>query len=285
MPKHRAMPLRITSCVVCGARDECLKVSQLWGVRRSQQRLRQVVDEIRYGKSLLPTKELEEGIKAHQILEGVRHVEKDLPTIIELINRRSQPFYMTATFCSPTFGGLRCQPDAILVETKDDTLRFLIIEDKTSNQARYYTQLYAEAVILTDRHCLIAPAFEYDKSGLGGRSDQKRLPFFPQIQGIQTIFVDVALNAYGSLKNLQNNPQSSIRFSTNYHMNPGVEPKYYAVTQSKKTIMKALKHPQYIEIEPSAQMKFTRSGKELKTYVPKEELAKTRRKPVSQHTI
>ena len=285
MPKHHAMPLRITSCIVCGARDECLKVSQLWGVRRSQQRLRQVVDEIRYGKSLLPTEELELGIKAHQILEGMRHVEKDLLTIVEMVNRRSISFYMTATFCSPTFGGLRCQPDAILVERDDDTLRFLIIEDKTSNQARYYTQLYAEAVILTDRHCLIAPAFEYDKIGLGGSLNQKRLPFYPQIQGIQTIFVDVALNAYRSLKNLRDCPMSPIRFSTNFHMNPGVEPKYFTVTQSKKAIMKALKHPQYIEIEPSAQMKFTRSGKELKMYVPKGELAKSRLKHVSQQSI
>ncbi|MCL4519441.1 MAG: hypothetical protein M1587_09615 [Thaumarchaeota archaeon] len=236
-----------------------------------------MVDEIRYKRSLLPTKELEEGIKSHEALERMRNVEKDLPTIIESINHRDPPFYMTATFCSPTFGGLRCQPDAILVESKGDVLRLLIIEDKTSNQARYYTQLYAEGVVLTDRHCLIAPAIESDILGIGGRSDQRRVPFYPQLDGFETILVDVSLNPYGSLAKLQNKPLSPIKFSTNYHMNPGIESKYYTVTQSKKVILKALKHPQYIEIEPSAQMKFARSGRQLKTYVPKSELEKTRK--------
>ncbi|MDG6997153.1 MAG: hypothetical protein JRN52_14625 [Nitrososphaerota archaeon] len=282
MPKRHPIPLRMTSCLVCGAKDECLKVSQLWGVRRNQQRLRQVVDEIRYNKSLLPTQELEDGRRAHQALGVMRGVEKDLPKIIESINMRNPPFYMTATFCSPTFGGLRCQPDAILVEAREDTLRLLVIEDKTSNQARYYSQLYAEGVILTDRHCLIAPPIEWDQVGIGGRSDQKRIPFYPQLQGFETVLVDVTLNPYGSFEKLLNSPLNPIRFSTNYHMNPGVESKYFTVTQSKKVILKALKHPQYIEIEPSAQMKFTHRGKELKMYVPKRELERTRKKAVAQ---
>ncbi len=212
----------------------------------------------------------------------MRGVEKDLPKIIESINMRNPPFYMTATFCSPTFGGLRCQPDAILVEAREDTLRLLVIEDKTSNQARYYSQLYAEGVILTDRHCLIAPPIEWDQVGIGGRSDQKRIPFYPQLQGFETVLVDVTLNPYGSFEKLLNSPLNPIRFSTNYHMNPGVESKYFTVTQSKKVILKALKHPQYIEIEPSAQMKFTHRGKELKMYVPKRELERTRKKAVAQ---
>ena len=176
---------------------------------------------------------------------------------------------MTATFCSPTFGGLRCQPDAVFVEPKEDSLRLLIIEDKTTNQPRYYTQLYAEAVIFTDRQCLVARAFEDDQIGLGGKAEQKRVPFYSQLKGFDRFLVDASLNPYGSLERLRDKPLNPIRFSENFHMSPGIESKYFAVTQSKKVIMKALKHPQYVEVERSAQMKFTKKGKELKTFLPK----------------
>ena len=245
-------------------------MSHLWGVRHSQDRLRQVVDEIRYNRSLSPTKELEEGRKAHEILEQRRSVEKDPHVIVDRINARSEPFYMTGTFCSPTFGGFRCQPDAVYIEAKGELLRMLIVEDKTTNQPRYYTQLYAEAVILTDRHCLMAPAYERDVLGVGGRMDERRLPFYPQLKGFESFIVDASLNPYGSLQKIRDSPLSPIRFSENFHILPGIETKYFAVTQSKKAIMKALKHPQYIEVDRTAQMRFTRKGKELRTYIPKE---------------
>ena len=269
MRKRKAIPPRITSCIVCGARDECLKASHLWGVRRSEERLKQVVDEIRYNRSLLPTPELVAGIEAHERLEEMRHVEKDLRLIVKGINERSAPFYMTATFCSPTFGGLRCQPDAVYVEARGEKLRFLIIEDKTSNQPRYYAQLYAEAVILTDRHCLVTPATERDQLGIGGRSDQRRMPFYPKLTGFETISVDAALNPYGSLPNIRDKPLTPMPFSTNFHVLPDMESKYFIVTQSKKVILKALRHPQNLDIDHSAQMKFTRKGRELKIYLPK----------------
>ena len=272
LPRRKAaIPQRLTSCVVCGARDQCVRASHLWGVRHSQDRLKQVIDEIRYNRSLAPSEELEEGRKAHELLEQRRKVEKDLRAIIEKINSRQEPFYMTATFCSPTFGGLRCQPDAVYVESKGNSLRLLIIEDKTTNQPRYYTQLYAEAVILTDRQCLAAPAFQRDVIGIGGRTDERRLPFYSQLEGFETFLIDASLNPYGSLEIIRDQPLSPIRFSENFHMLPGIERKYFAVTQSKKAIMKALKHPQYVEVVPSTQMKFTRKGKELKTYLPKEQ--------------
>ena len=265
----RTIPRRITSCLVCGVRDQCLRVSHLWGVRHSPERLRQVIDEIRYNKSMLETAELERGRIAHELLERKRGVEKDLRTIFQKINQRSEPFYMSATFCSPTFGGLRCQPDAIYVEPRQNSLRLLIIEDKTTNQPRYYTQLYAEAVILTDMHCLVAPAFERERMGVGGRSDERRVPFFSRLSGFESYLVEASLNPYGSLESLQDRPLGPIRFSENFHMLSGIESKYFAVTQSKKKIMKALRHPQYIEVEPSSQMRFTRRGKELKTFLPR----------------
>jgi hypothetical protein len=200
----------------------------------------------------------------------MRKVEKDLRAIVDKINARSEPFYMTATFCSPTFGGLRCQPDAIYVESKEDSLRLLIIEDKTTNQPRYYTQLYAEAVILTDRQCLVARAYEKDDHiGIGGKTDQRRVPFYSQLKGFERFLVDASLNPYGSLERLRDRPLDPIRFSENFHMQLGIESKYFAVTQSKKVIMKALKHPQYVEVDHSAQTRFTRKGKELKFYLPK----------------
>jgi hypothetical protein len=228
-----------------------------------------VIDEIRYRRSLVPTEELEQGRIAHELLERKRNVLKDLRVTLDKINSRSEPFYMTATFCSPTFGGLRCQPDAVYVESRGNSLRLLIIEDKTTNQPRYYTQLYAEAVILTDLHCLVAPAFERDQMGIGGRADEKRVPFFPQVTGFESFVVEASLNPYGSLQKIQDNPLRPIKFSQNFHMLPGIESKYFAVTQSKKAIMRALKHPQYVEVEPSSQMRFTRRGKDLKTYLPK----------------
>ena len=269
MPKERSIPHRVTSCLVCGARDQCVRASNLWGVRHSKERLREVIDEIRYNRSLLPTQELEQGRKAHELLEQMRGVEKDLRTIIGRINARSKPFYMTATFCSPTFGGLRCQPDAIYVEPTGNSLRFLIIEDKTTNQPRYYTQLYAEAVILTDRNCLVTQAFEMDQVGIGGRADERRVPFYSRLEGFDRFFIDATLNPYGSFEKPRDKPLGSLRFSENFHLVPEAESRYFAVTQSKKVIMRALKHPQYIEIERSAQMKFTRKGNELMTYLPK----------------
>lgn len=229
-----------------------------------------MVDEIRYNRSILPTEALEEGRKAHELLEQRRGVEKDLRVVIERINSRSNPFYMTATFCSPTFGGFRCQPDAIYVEPKRESLRLYIIEDKTTNQPRYYTQLYAEAVILTDRQCLVAPAIQRDVLGVGGRADERRLPFYPQLEQFERFIIDASLNSYGTLEKISDKPLNPIRFSENFHMLPGVESKYFAVTQSKKAIMKALKHPQYVEVEPTSQMKFTRKGKELRMYLPKD---------------
>jgi hypothetical protein len=234
-----------------------------------------VIDEIRYNRSLLPTEELERGRRAHELLEQRRNVEKDLRLIVDKINARSEPFYMTATFCSPTFGGFRCQPDAIYVESKGNSIRFLIIEDKTTNQPRYYTQLYTEAVILTDRQCLVARAFEKgDRFGVGGKTDQRRVPFYSQLKDFERFVVDASLNPYGSLETLRDKPLNPIRFSQNFHMSVGIESKYFAVTQSKKVIMKALKHPQYVEVERSAQMKFTRKGKELKTYLPRGSLGR-----------
>lgn len=267
------IPPRIRSCIVCGARTECLRASHLWGVRRDRQRLRQVVNEIRYNRSLLPTAELRAGKKAHEALEEARSVEKDLRLIIDSINRRAPPFYMTATFCSPTFGGLRCQPDAVSVEASGTTLRLFIIEDKTSNQPRYYAQLYAEAVILTDRQCLVAPAFEADQFALGGREDQERVPFYPQLRGFENFVVDAALNPYGSLENLSNKPLPPVKFSVNFHMLPGIEKKYFIVTQSKKAILNALEHPQRLGEAISPQMRFAKRGKELKLYLPKGELS------------
>jgi hypothetical protein len=267
--RQRTIPRRITSCLVCGARDQCIRASHLWGVRHSQERLRQVIDEIRYNRSLTPTEELEQGRKAHELLERNRRVEKDLQIIFERINGRSEPFYMTATFCSPTFGGLRCQPDAVYVEPREDSLKLLIIEDKTSNQPRYYTQLYAEGVILTDRQCLIAPAFARDHLGVGGKTDERRVPFYPVLMDFQNFAIEVSLNPYVSLERIRDKPLNPIRFSQNFHMLPETESKYFAVTQSKKVIMKALKHPQYVDVEKSAQMRFTQRGRELKTYLPK----------------
>ncbi len=267
--KHKAIPKRITSCIVCGSRGECLRASHLWGVRKDKKRLQQVIDEIRYNRSLMPSTQLEEGLMAHELLEKQRSVVKDLDYIIEEINNRSSPFYMTATFCSPTFGGLRCQPDAVRVETTKEMVKFLIIEDKTSNQPRYYAQLYAEAVVLTDIHCLVAPAISTDHYGLSGRMDQRRLPFFPKLKNFETFIVEAALNPYGSLQLLKNKPKAPIQFSENFHMLPGIEQKYFIVTQSRKAILRALKHPEYLDIEPMPQMKFTRRGNELKLFIPK----------------
>lgn len=264
------IPPRIRSCVVCGARAECLKASHLWGVRKDTRRLEQVVNEIRYNRRLLPTAELEAGRRAHEALETMRGVEKNPSRAIDSINRRARPFYMTATFCSPTFGGLRCQPDAIYVVASGSTLRLLIIEDKTSNQSRYYTQLYAEAVILTDRQCLVAPAFEADQLSLGGKEDQERLPFFPQLRGFENFAVDAALNPYGSLESLRDKPLTPLNFSVNFHIPPGMENKYFIVTQSKKVILEALRHPEQLGGETSRQTKFARSGRKLKLYLPKE---------------
>ena len=155
------------------------------------------------------------------------------------------------------------------MEPTADSLRFLIIEDKTTNQPRYYAQLYAEAVILTDRNCLVTQAFERDQVGIGGRMDERRVSFYCRLEGFERFIIDITLNPYGSLEKLRDKPLGSLRFSENFHMVPDSESRYFAVTQSKKVIMGALKHPQYIEVERSAQMKFTRKGNELMTYLPK----------------
>ncbi len=206
---------------------------------------------------------------AHEILERQRAVEKELDAIVDMINARSASFYMTAAFCSPTFGGLRCQPDAVRVEASEETLKFLIIEDKTSNQPRYYAQLYAEAVILTDMHCLFAPAIRMDHYGLSGRLDQRRVPFYPRLKNFRTFIIEAALNAYGSLQTLRDKPLAPIMFSENFHMLPGIEQKYFIVTQSRKVILGALKHPENLDIEPMPQMKFTRRGNQLELFMPK----------------
>jgi hypothetical protein len=238
-------------------------------VRRDKNRLEQVVNEIRYRRSLRPTPELESGRRAHLALEKGRSVEKDIDRIVESINSREKPFYMTAVFCSPTFGGLRCQPDAVLVEASGDTLRLRVIEDKTSNQARYYTQLYAEAVILTDRNCLVAPAIEEEELGLGGRLDQRRMPFYQRLRNFENFIVEACLNPYGAFLNPLDRPLPPIGFSVNFHMSPETETKYYVVTQSKKAILQALHHPQQLGEEQLTQTKFARKGKELKLYTPR----------------
>ncbi len=267
--KRRSIPRRVASCIVCGVRGQCLRASHLWGVRKNETRLRQVVNEIRYNRFLAPTPELEAGRRAHLSLERGREVVKDLRTIFSMINSRQAPFYMTATFCSPTFGGIRCQPDAVRVEANGTDLRLTIIEDKTSNQPRYYTQLYAGAVIMTDRSCLVAPAFEEEQLGLGGSLDQERTPFYRQLDGFERFVVDAALNPYGSADDPKDQPLPPIHFSADFHMLPGMEPKYYIVTQSKGAILRALQHPQHLGEEDLAQTRFTRRGSELKLFRPK----------------
>lgn len=255
--------------MVCGARSGCLRASHLWGVRRDKKRLEQVVNEIRYRRFLRPTEALVAGRMAHEALERRRSVERDLKVAIEAINSRRSPFYMTAVFCSPTFGGIRCQPDALRVEAIGDTLKLTVIEDKTSNQARYYTQLYAEAVVLTDRNCLVAPAIEEDELGLGGRLDQRRVPFYGELKGFSNFIVEASLNPYGSAASPVDRLLTPIRFSVNFHMPPDIEAKYYTVTQSKRVILEALHRPQMLGEEDLHQTKFEKRGKELKLYTPK----------------
>lgn len=272
------IPMRLTSCLACGARASCLRASHLWGISQKRPaRLREVLGQLLYSRAMPVTPPLEEGREAHERLAQMRQVETDPRRIVERINRREQ-FYASATFCSPTFGGIRAQPDAIRVESNGGHLKLTIIEDKTHLEGKYWIQLAAEGVILTDRQALMtSPYVETDT--IGGREDMLREPFYDQLQGFETVDVYLAYNPYGSLGQLNAEPLPPELFARNWHIVRRQLPRFWATTRAKNLLLDAVRHPKaFLSGYRQMQTRFQARGRQLHMYVPADEARKLRAK-------
>ncbi len=161
--------------------------------------------------------------------------------------------------CSVRYG-LRGTVDAVLCDWQGDTLRFLIIDDKTHIEGRYFKQIWAYGMIMSDPSCLYTRA-------LGGEGEEiDRKPFYPAIgECFDNLEIWTTLNPYKYNGRVVDRPLPAKPFSrARIFVDKGL---VFAVLRSKKKIINAFSEPAILAA--TQQMKFKRSGNQLVLYEPK----------------
>jgi hypothetical protein len=248
----------MTTCTVCVMRTECIRCSALSQVDpKHPEKLRDLVVREIY-RNTEPTQAMLQGTTDHKILEERRNVDTDPESVIRRI-RNKETFYFSLSFCSVRYG-LRGTVDAVLVDWQENTLRFLIIDDKTHVSGPVFKQLAAYAMILSDPNCL------YTKSMEGEGEEVDRRPFYPAIgEDFESLEIWTTINPYKVGKQVVDRPLPAKIFSkARVFQNKGM---VFAVLRSKRKILDAYSEPALLAA--TQQMKFKRAGKELVLYEPK----------------
>lgn len=201
---------------------------------------------------------MDAGTAAHKQLEERRKVDTNPESVIRRIRNR-ETFYFSLSFCSVRYG-LRGTVDAVLVDWQDDTLRFLVIDDKTHVSGPVFKQLWAYGMILSDPNCL------YTKSMDGEGEEVERRPFYQAIGDMsQSIEIWATINPYVSRGQIVDRPIPAKPFSrARVFVDKGL---VFAVLRSKRKLLDAYSEPALLAA--TQQMKFKRSGNELVIYEPK----------------
>ncbi len=257
----KRMPGPLVSCSVCVMREECIRCSSLSQVDpKHPERLRDLV--IRNIYRMEPSEEdqarMDAGTAAHMELEERRHVDTNPESIIRRIQNK-ETFYFSASFCSVRYG-LRGTVDAVLVDWQEDTLRFLIVDDKTHVSGPVFKQLWAYGMILSDPNCL----FTRQMDGEGEETERK--PFYDALGDIfESVEIWTTINPYNSRGQIVDRPIPAKPFSkARVFVDKGL---VFAVLRSKRKLLDAYNEPALLAADK--QMRFKRSGNELVVYEPK----------------
>ncbi len=265
MPKKRAkkgsLPPSMVNCSICVMREECIRCSSLSQVDpKHPEKLKDLVVRNIYRMSPTPEDQarMDAGTAAHKELEIRRGVDTNPQSVIERIRNR-ETFYFSLSFCSVRYG-LRGTVDAVLVDWQGNTLRFLILDDKTHVSGPVFKQLWAYGMILSDPNCL------YTKSIDGEGEEVERKPFYQAIGDIfESLEIWTTINPYVSRGQIVDRPLPAKPFSRGrVFVDKGL---VFAVLRSKRKLLNALNEPAILAA--TQQMKFKRSGNQLVLYEPK----------------
>ncbi len=130
--KKSSLPPSMANCTICVMREECIRCSSLSQVDpKHPEKLRELVASNIYRTPPSPEAQarMDAGTAAHKELEIRRAVDTNPESVIRRI-RNKETFYFSLSFCSVRYG-LRGTVDAVLCDWQGDTLRFLIIDDKS----------------------------------------------------------------------------------------------------------------------------------------------------------
>jgi hypothetical protein len=259
--KSGSLPISMTNCMICPLRMECIRCSSLSQVDpKHPEKLKDLV--IRNIYRIPPTPEdqarMDAGTAAHRELEQRRAVDTDPGSIIRRI-RNKETFYFLLSFCSVRYG-LRGTVDAVLVDWQGDTLRLLVIDDKTHVSGPVFKQLWAYGMILSDPNCL------YTKSMDGEGEEIERRSFYKDIGDIfDSVEVWTTINPYASRGQIVDRPIPAKPFSkARVFVDKGL---VFAVLRAKRKLLNAYEEPALLAA--TQQMKFKRSGNQLVLYEPK----------------
>ncbi len=137
--------------------------------------------------------ELPNGDESHRELELERGVLKDLPAIIEKLQRR-EPVCFSALFCSRSLG-LRGTPDAIYAafDAKKNEITLHVVEDKRMPHEKDHYQLWTYGILLTSKDVLAMPP-----SNSGNITNANKIPFYEQfLTPGMNYRVLISMNYYG----------------------------------------------------------------------------------------
>ena len=264
MPARRrkaSLPPSMANCTICPARLECIRCSSLSQVDpKHPEKLRDLVVRNIYRTEPTPEDQarMDAGTAAHMELEERRGVDTNPESVIRRIRDR-ETFYFSLSFCSVRYG-LRGTVDAVLVDWQGETLRFLIIDDKTHVSGPVFKQLWAYGMILSDPNCL------YTKSIDGEGEEVERKPFYPAIGDIfDSLEIWTTINPYISRGQIVDRPIPARPFSRGrVFVDKGL---VFAVLRSKRKLIDAFNEPAILSA--TQQMKFKKSGNQLVLYEPK----------------
>ena len=259
--KRKSLPPSLSNCMICPIRSECIRCSSLSQVDpKHPEKLKDLVIRNIYRMSPSPEDQarMDAGTAAHKELEIRRLVDTDPASVIRRIQSK-ETFYFSLSFCSVRYG-LRGTVDAVLVDWQDDTLRFLIIDDKTHVSGPVFKQLWAYGMILSDPNCM------YTKSIDGEGEEVERKPFYQEIGDIfESLEIWTTINPYVSRGQIVDRPIPAKPFSkARVFVNKGL---VFAVLRSKRKLLDAYAEPELLAA--SQQMKFKKSGNQLILYEPK----------------
>ncbi len=242
-------------------REECIRCSSLSQVDpKHPEKLKDLVIRNIYRMPPNPEDQarMDAGTAAHMELEERRQVDTNPESVIKRI-RNKETFYFSLSFCSVRYG-LRGTVDAVLVDWQQDTLRFLIIDDKTHVSGPVFKQLWAYGMILSDPNCL------YTKSIDGEGEEVERKPFYPAVGDIfDSLEIWTTINPYMAQGQIVDRPIPAKPFSKGrVFVDKGL---VFAVLRSKRKLINAYNEPAILSA--TQQMKFKKSGNQLVLYEPK----------------
>ena len=259
--KKKGLSPSMVNCMICPLRFESIRCSSLSQVDpKHPEKLRDLVirNIYRMAPSEADQARMDAGTAAHMELEERRKVDTNPESIIRRI-RDKETFYFSLSFCSVRYG-LRGTVDAVLVDWQENTLRLLIVDDKTHVSGPVFKQLWAYGMILSDPNCL------YTRQLDGEGEEIERRNFYQDVGDIfESVEVWTTINPYISRGQIVDRPIPAKPFSrARVFVDKGL---VFAVLRSKRKLLDAYSEPETLAADQ--QMKFKRSGNQLILYEPK----------------